>query len=289
MRKLALRGIRLIQGEEGAAPVTDAGQETQSEPQSQGNPAWADIQSELDEISFSRIRPKLEEWDNGVQQRLSSVTEKYKWADEISRAGFQPEQVVQAIQAAQMLQTQPEVIYEKLREFLEENGRLPNKQELADKVEEDENEPEDDPRISALAQQQEQMREFLIMQENQRQQAQADAELETEISQLRAKHPEFDDSDMQEIISRAALKAQLLASRGIQQIPTLEEAAQDYLNNVRNRILSAQRPGDSAPKLVPTNGGVPASGVAPGTLGSLSKKQTEDLLADIVRRDNARG
>lgn len=265
------------------------GTESEQQPQSQGNPAWADIQSELDPISFSKIQPKLKEWDAGVQQRLSSVSEKYKWADEIANAGYQPEQVTMALQAARMLNEQPEVMYQKLQEFLTANGRLPqNQQEMSEAMEDDEDE-QDDPRLAALAQQQEQMQQFLIMQENQRMQAQADQELENEISQLKSKHPEFDDFDIQEIISRAALKAQMAASRGIQQIPTLEEAAQDYTSNVRNRILSAKRPGDSAPRLMPTSGGVPASGVAPGTMGGLSNKQTEDLLAELVRQDNARG
>lgn len=270
------------------AEVTETEAPVETQQESQGNPAWASIQSELDPISFSRIQPKLKEWDDGVQQRLSSVTEKYRWADEIAKSGYQPEQVTMALQAAQMLNEQPEVIYQKLHEFLEANGRLPqNQQELDDAVEGDEQ--QDDPRLQALAQQQEQMQQFLIMQENQRLQQQADAALETEISQLKSSHPEFEDADIQEIISRAALKAQMAASQGVQQIPTLEEAAQDYVSNVRNRILSAKRPGDTAPRLMPTNGGVPASGIAPGTMGGLSKKQAEDLLAELVRQDNARG
>lgn len=288
-KMFALRGIRLIEGEEGANPVTDSGQESGGEQPSGGNPAWDEIRSQLDPISFSKIEPKLKEWDTGVEQRLNSTTEKFKWADEISKAGYQPEQVTQALQVAQMLNEQPEYIYQQLQTFLEQNGRLPQTpQELDEAANDNENELPDDPRFQQLAQQQEKMQEFLVMQENQRMQAQADAELGAEINQLRAKHPEFDEADMQEILTRAAFQAQMAQANGGPGM-TLEQAAEDYVNNVRNRILSAKRPGDSAPRLMPTNGGVPASGVAKGTMGGLSKQQTEDLLTELIKQDHQRG
>lgn len=254
--------------------------------ESQGNPAWESLRTKLDPIAFKAIEPDLKTWETEAQRRIESNNKQYGWAADLVKSGTTPEDIQRALLVATKLNENPEEIHQALGQFLRENGRLPDKQELADKVDEiQEDGPKADPRIDQLAAQQEQIANFIQSQQAEQIQAAADKALDQEIKALEAAHPEFSKEDIHEVISRAAFAAQLSKNQGKNTFPTLEEMAKDYNDNVRNRILSAPRAGGTAPRLLPTSGGVATSAATQKTIGSLENGQVQDLVAQLLSQN----
>lgn len=237
------------------------------------------MRSKLDPVSFHNIQEDLKNFDKSAESRISSLNQQLKQYNELGS----PEQIQNYAMIAQRLDTEPEVIYNALGEFLKQNGRLPNtEQELQDAVDEEEatNESESpvDPRLAQLEQQQQQMQEFLAQQEQMRVQQEADSALEQEINELKQAHPEFSEDDVREVLMRAAFQLQ---SSG--KTAKLSDVAQEYVDKTVNRIRAVPRPGDSAPRLLPTSGGMPG-GQQAKPLGQLSRNDVQNLIASSIEQ-----
>lgn len=276
---------------ENAAPVETA---PTGDTGSGDNPAWAPLRDALDPISYSKVTPYLKEFDKQANTRIESLNQEYGWAKELTKQGITPDHVTMALGAAQALSERPEEVYSSLQTFLQENNRLPNQQELAQQVEDDKEDDKtpSDPRLDQIAQQQQQLADAFEAQQQSQQQAimaqQAEQSLGQEIADLKTKHPDFQDADVQEVIRRAAATAQVNLANGRQEVPSLEDMAAEWIGQI-NRIRSTPRPGDSAPRLLPTNGGVPSSGaVSQKTLGQLPRQDIQNLIADSLEASRTR-
>jgi len=263
---------------ESSGPVGET-TEQQTSGDSGGNPAWDSLRSKLDPVSFHSIEEDLKSFDKNAESRISSLNQQLKQYNELGS----PEQLQNYAMIASRLDTEPEVIYNALGEFLKQNGRLPNtEQELQDAVDEEEatNESESpvDPRLAQLEQQQQQMQEFLAQQEQMRIQQEADSALEQEINELKQAHPEFSEDDVREVLMRAAFQLQ---SSG--KTTKLSDVAQEYVDKTVNRIRAVPRPGDSAPRLLPTSGGMPG-GQQAKPLGQLSRSDVQSLIASSIEQ-----
>jgi uncharacterized phage infection (PIP) family protein YhgE len=240
------------------------------------NPAWADLRSALDPISYNAAKPFLSKFDQEANGRISKLNGDLKPYRELGDV----QTLQQAVQVMRNLDEHPEKIYEALGNFLRENGRMPETQ--AEVQEAVENAEEIDPRdqqFQQLQEQQEQMRQFLENQEQQRVAAAAEADLSTEIEQLQQAHPDFGPADVREVLQRAAYAA----INGGGKAPSLEEVASDYIENTVNRIRSAPRPGDSAPRLLPTSGGgTPSGESAQKSLGKASRDDVQSVVANLL-------
>lgn len=244
-----------------------------------GNPAWDTVRTKLDPISFSKIEPDLKDWDKSAETRISSVNQQLKAYSDLGT----PDQLKTYAELARRIDTEPEVIHEALGKFLQANGRMPETQkELTDAVDEVEGDPtEENPELAAIRAGQEKIENFLVQQAQAQQLEAADRELATEIDTLKTAHAELDDRDVQNILQRAAFLAQTT-----NKIPTLEDVAVEYIEKDRNRILSIQRPGDSAPRLVPTTGGTPpVNQQQQFDAGAASREDVQALIAGLVTRD----
>jgi ATP-dependent Lon protease len=263
---------------ESSGPVGET-TEQQTSGDSGGNPAWDSLRSKLDPVSFHNIQEDLKSFDKNAESRISSLNQQLKQYNELGS----PEQLQNYAMIASRLDTEPEVIYNALGEFLKQNGRLPNtEQELQSAVDEEEatNEYESpvDPRLAQLEQQQMQMQEFLAQQEQMRVQQEADYTLEQEINELKQAHPEFSEDDVREVLMRAAFQLQ---SSG--KTTKLSDVAQEYVDKTVNRIRAVPRPGDSAPRLLPTSGGMPG-GQQAKPLGKLSRNDVQSLIASSIEQ-----
>jgi hypothetical protein len=263
---------------ESSGPVGET-TEQQASGDSGGNPAWDSLRSKLDPVSFHSIEEDLKSFDKNAESRISSLNQQLKQYNELGS----PEQLQNYAMIASRLDTEPEVIYNALGEFLKQNGRLPNtEQELQDAVDEEEatNESQSpvDPRLAQLEQQQQQMQDFLAQQEQMRVQQEADYTLEQEINELKQAHPEFSEDDVREVLMRAAFQLQ---SSG--KTTKLSDVAQEYVDKTVNRIRAVPRPGDSAPRLLPTSGGMPG-GQQAKPLGQLSRDDVQNLIASSIQQ-----
>lgn len=259
---------------ESSGPVETAEAPAES---TSGNPAWDSVRTKLDPISFRAIEDELKNWDKQAESRISSLNQQLKSYSELGS----PEQLQNYAAIAQKLDTEPEVIYQALGEFLKQNGRMPEtEQELQDAVDDQEEGQENviDPRLSQLEQQQEQMRQFLEQQEMMRVQQEADATLDQEIAELRAAQPDFTEDDIKEILMRAAFQLQS-GNKAVK----LGDVANEYLEKTVNRIRAVPRPGDSAPRLLPTSGGVPGGNQNP-SLGKMSRDDIQNFIASSLQQ-----
>jgi hypothetical protein len=150
-------------------------------------------------------------------------------------------------------------------------------QDIADDIEEQATDSSD-PRIDELAKGQDQIRQFLEQQQAHEIQVQAETELTREIEDLKSQRG-YSQDDMQEIIRRAAF----LSSQSTKEVPL--SAAADQFDSLRERILTQPRPGDSAPKLLPTSGGTPSAQQGK-SVGSMSRNETQDLIAAFLSQGN---
>jgi len=244
-----------------------------------GNPAWESLRTKLDPVSFHSIQDDLKNFDKNAESRISSLNQQLK---EYSGLGS-PEQLQNYSAIAQRLDTEPEVIYNALGEFLKQNGRLPETaKEMQDAVDEEATdeygEAPEDPRLAQLEQQQQQMQQFLAQQEQVRVQQEADSVLEQEIGALKQAHPDFSEDDVREVLMRAAFQLQSSGKAG-----KLSEVANEYVDKTVNRIRAVPRPGDSAPKLLPTSGGMPG-GQQAKPLGKLSRNDVQSLIASSLEQ-----
>jgi hypothetical protein len=245
-----------------------------------GNPAWDSLRSKLDPVSFHNIQDDLKNFDKNAESRISSLNQQLKQYNELGS----PEQLQNYAAIAQRLDTEPEVIYNALGEFLKQNGRLPEtQQEMQDAVDEEEatsgnDEAPVDPRLAQLEQQTQQMQEFLSQQEQMRIQQEADVVLGQEIDELKQAHPDFTEDDVREVLMRAAFQLQ---SSG--KAAKLSDVAQEYVDKTVNRIRAVPRPGDSAPRLLPTSGGMPG-GQQAKPLGKLSRNDVQSLIASSIEQ-----
>jgi len=262
-----------------SGPV-EANTEQRSSEESGGNPAWDSLRSKLDPVSFHNIQDDLKNFDKNAESRISSLNQQLKQYNELGS----PEQLQNYAAIAQRLDTEPEVIYNALGEFLKQNGRLPEtQQEMQDAVDEEEatsgnDEAPVDPRLAQLEQQTQQMQEFLAQQEQMRIQQEADVVLGQEIDELKQAHPDFTEDDVREVLMRAAFQLQ---SSG--KAAKLSDVAQEYVDKTVNRIRAVPRPGDSAPRLLPTSGGMPG-GQQAKPLGKLSRDDVQSLIASSIEQ-----
>lgn len=248
------------------------------------NPVWEPLRQKLGDIGFESIKSDLANWDKSANERIAAVNKSYAPYKELEAQGYTPQQLAAAGQLAKQLDTDPAAVYEQLGQFLQQTGRMPSKQELADAVQEAETDdpeaPSEDPRLARIEQQQAQIAEFLRNQEQAQMQQNADREVDSEIKAFEAAHPEYSKDDVKEVLQRAAAKALANQNAGIDEFPTLEQANAEFVA-LRNRILSTPRAADSAPMLAPTSGGIPATG-GQKSLGQLSNAETQDILANLV-------
>lgn len=236
------------------------------------NPAWEPIKEKLGDAAFQLIQPELSKWDQGVNKRFETINQQYAPYKELGSV----EELQGYKQIIQQMDSNPESMYEALGNFLNETGRMPTQKEAQDIADELDDEPDyaRDPRVDELAKQQEQIKQFLEQQQDAEIRAQADAELAQEITELTTSRG-YSQQDMQEILSRAAF----MSSQSNKIVPLAAAAAE--FDSLRERILSTPRPGDSAPRLLPTSGGTPSNSTNK-SLGELSRNETQDLIAGFL-------
>lgn len=267
--------------------ANDLGPTEAGESPASGNPAWDDIRSSLDEFSFSKIEPHLKKFDSEAQKRIESLNSQVKefgWARELSEQGVDPERVKMAITMAEHLDSNPKEFYDLIGQQLEQMGLLtPEMQEALDEAEASDEEAYIPPHLKAqidmVQQQQEQMREYFEQQQFEQMRQEADAEIASEIEQLKAANPAFDDFDVKQILNVALQITQRNEQQGIQRVATLAEAAAEY-QQIQQHILSRQ--GGSAPRTLPvTGGGAPSE--APADPAKMSKQEFMQMIAQDVK------
>lgn len=268
------------------APATESApietQDHSTAPASESNPFWGEVEKKVGPNVWQLIKPDLDKADTAARQRVEAVNQSYAPWKALADQRITPEQVMQSIGVVRQL-NDPQgqlQIFESLQNFLRENGRLPDQQELQEQVEEDAEDGSQDPRYDALAQQNQAIMQFLQQRQQMEQQQaaahEADTWLDSERTRLQSKG--YDEEDIKEIVRIAAAS---LGADG--RVPDNFDAAAAHFDALRDRIRTTPRPGQLAPRLPSgPGGGTPQGGAIDPS--SLTKDQRRELVAAMLQR-----
>ncbi len=262
---------------------TDAPTQVQT-PDSEPNPFWGEVEKVVGPNTYKLIQPHLAKADTEARNRISALNQSFSPWKTLADQGITPDHVTQAMGVVRQL-NDPEgqvQVYESLRTFLEREGRLPNNGELAQEIENNEDPEETDPHdqeLQTLKQQQQMIAEFLQNQQLAAQQQAAAAEADTWLNSEvdRVKQLGFDDKDIQDIVQIAAFQSQQTGRD-----PENLDAAVAQFSAMRDRIRTAPRPGQLAPRVPSGPGGGTPSSEAIDT-SKLSKSDRQALVAQMLQ------
>lgn len=266
-----------------AAPEGNSPQ-PEAEAAPQGNPFWGKVEEKVGPNVYRMIQPYLAEADTKHREGIEALNSRFKPYQPFIDQGLTPDVIQASIGLVKQLNEAPEVIYEKLHEFLEREGRLPNKQELQAEVEDGQDEDEDprDAQVRQLMERQQQFEQFFEQQAQAQQQQQMDAEadswLDGEMTALKAAHADFDEADLKEVVRIA------VAQTREGQAPDIAKAAEHFIG-LRDRFRNAPRAADSAPRIPGGVGGGTPTGGAPSNAPKTAE-QRQALVAQMLASRN---
>lgn len=257
----------------------------QTETEGGYNPAWEPLRQSLG-LQFEAIKPELAKIDKDFHSHVEKVNGQYAPWKSLAEQGITPDAATQALAVIQQMNQDPVGLYQRLHQFLQDNGRLPNTAEatqIAEEAADDETqyESEADRRIAEM---QKRLDDFQRLQEQQAQQAQqaelerrADQEVKAEYDAFKAAHPDLSEDDWVEIQKRHYA----YAAMGAEHIRSLEDVGKEYFDLV-NRIRSAPRPNDLAPRLPGAGGAAPAPQTKDPS--QFSREESVDALTEALLR-----
>lgn len=273
--------------------TTDTEQTTETSSEGGYNPVWEPLRQELG-LQFEAIKPHLAKVDKDFNEHVTKTNEKYNAWKQFDEAGVKPENVTAAFTALQNLEANPEEAYEALGKFLEENGRLPQTKKELDKALDDVQEDDDEfasPEAKKIRELEKQLKDFQTLSTGQTEAAQraadearqeilntrAEQEVAQEYRSFQNAHPDLSKEDWQEIQKRHYL----YALQGPEAMKSLDEVGKEFFE-LSQRIRSAPRPNDLAPRLPGAGGAVPAGERKdPSTY---SREESVDALTNALLR-----
>jgi len=253
-------------GTVGAGSGESAGYQPGATPeQSSGtNGAWAEMLGAIPREFHPVITPHLQKWDSNYGQLAQQYA---PWKKTFADQGKTAEDLVAAQKLYDLVNANPELVYQRLAQHLEELrasqpgytpqavGQEPDQPDYSVEAPDGEF---DDPRLTQMYQQMQQMNQFIMQQQQQAQEYQAAAyqqqlsqnyeqQMDAGIRQILEKDP---TADVQDLLQRALVQ---VAQGGE---PDIQKAYQEQAAFVQ-RVRAMPMNSATAPRVMPTGGGMP--------------------------------
>lgn len=250
-----------------------------------GNPAWNEILEALPSSLHSQVRPHLEKWDKGVNERFTQVQSQY--APYKDFVGIDPQQIQASLQLANLIATDPRAFYDRMSSHYGEEWGLAGQgqgDDSADDYSLDDGEEEgfnleSDPRFRQLQEQQNTIAQFLAADLERKQQAEYESEVATQHQKIDEEFAAVAQANGMEELPPQAMKMIIslcTANDGV----TIQQAAEEVMP-----LFAAQKA--PAPRIMSPGGGVPANHL---DTRNMNAKDTKDLVAQILAsRANGQG
>lgn len=255
----------------------------QESPEYEGgyNPVFEPIRQKLG-LNFESIKDDLQKIDKDFNSGITKANSRYTPWKQFEEKGITPDTVSQAFTALQSMQDDPQGLYERLGEFLKQNGRLPETQaEVAEALSDDDDLTDEQRQLSELQKQFEEQQQFMQAQFEQQEMARiqekVDKDVSDEYASFEAAHPNLSADDKKWIYQQHYN----YAASGPQNIKSLEQVFGEYESLV-NRIRTAPRPNDSAPRLPGAGGGVPTG--ERKNVAEFSREESQNMLASLLEQ-----
>lgn len=246
-----------------------------AQPEASGdNPAWNEVLDILPSEFHPMVKPHLQKWDRGVQERFEKVQSQYSPYKPLVENQISPDEVSAALQMMNLMATNPRQVYDKLTEYYADEWGLSGQGQSADDgddygLDDIEGSPqidiENNPYIQQIKEQQDTIAKFLASEVEAKEKARIDAEIDQQFKRVEQKHGELTQEDVNIIVSIATT-----------QDIDVEKAAEVLFG----RLGQVQKPNQGLPSIVPTGGGVPNAPINPA---ELSKQDTKSLVQSILR------
>lgn len=218
------------------------------------NPAWSTMLGKIPEQFHGMIAPDLKQWDKNYTEGIQKVHSQYEPYKPFMDAGIEAEQLNNALLIMDALEQDPQKFFEAMVQHygFENAGQGqgdPNGQQGNDPEYNGEVAPSflDDPEFQRYQGMTEKMAEYVIAQEQQRQEAEEDAALEEEINAVKNAWQgpgEFDEDFI--------LQQMYFHNKSAQ------EAVDIYKQHVDSIIQKYRSPGSNAPIIAGGGGGLPS-------------------------------
>lgn len=254
------------------------------------NPAWAPILEAVPEELREALKPKLQEWDKGVQTRFQKIHQEYEPYKQFKEQGLDPTELVRSYQIRQQIDQDPVGFFTRLGDYLRANGLVEQANQAdakANAAAQQQNGEEDDP-IARLERQQQELVQRLEAQRQEEYQRQAEEyarqQVQSEYEQVEQKYGKLSETVRRELFQRATIMTNIAEQQGTEP-PTLMEAMES-LQNFISQVSKARRP---APRVIPAHGGglpAPQQGIKPEEMTPQQRSQAAQALIDQVLGNN---
>lgn len=240
------------------------------------NPNWESVLNLLPETLHSAVTPHFAEWDKAANSRIESLTEQYKPYESFREHGIGDEDLMAGLRLINMLNENPQEFYNQLAASLGANGIQQQQPTATPEVPAtgEEGTPQLPPGYENLQQGVELMAQRMLDAENAQKQAQASAQLETDLKRIETKHGQFNPELFLPYLSTAL-------DKGL----TVDKAAESYFALQTQQFSQTQAAQPFAPKILGANSGggtgLQSNAIDPTKLDS---KQTKELVVEMLRR-----
>jgi hypothetical protein len=251
-----------------------------------GHPAWQEILSVVPEMLHDKIRPALEKWDTGVQNKLSEVHSQYDAFKPFVEGKVPATDLQAGLELVQLLNSDPKRLYDHMRDFYKFNeagaasgqGQQQSTEEfdLGSAYGNEEVDLSENPAIRQIREQNEQLMAQFTAQQEAQQAKEADiwitsrqAEISANLATKGITNPDWDY-----ILNRALVESQSTGDYD-KALNNAASAFESLVNSYRTPVANA-----SAPPVMSPNGAIPASG--PSTPAQLSTDDRKKYLAQML-------
>lgn len=218
----------------------------------------------------SIVEPYVKKWDAGVTRRFQELHSSYAPYKQFMDQGVDASEIESAMQVYQLLDTNPQYLYQLLKTELDGEQGQPSSEQL------DDNDDDIPVAVQQQLEKQQQMLEalaaHLLGQEQQSTAAQQDAELDDYLGLLT---DEFGDYDEDFVLTKMA--------RGM----SGEDAVKAYFKLIDKQLeardKSGQGSGSTAPPIL-SGGGV--AGSSSKTVSNASDKEVRELVANMLKNSS---
>lgn len=237
------------------------------------NPAWNDALGVIPSQLHSQVIPHFQKWDQNFQSQIQKVHSQYEPYKPFLEAGYQPDDINFGINLAQAIAQNPQQVAQALNEWIQaEYGEEEQQGQNESTPQFDPNTPDFDITQHPAFQQQDQalraMAEILLEQREQEQQAQADQELEQEISSLQEKFKDRGEFDLEFVLGVAMNDPEM----------DLEKAVEKFYERRDAMLQQVRKPG---PPVLGSGGTIPSGGFDPRKLDDKSRRA---LVAQMLQQ-----
>lgn len=258
-------------------PTDTGAQESQTE---SINPNWQPLLEKLPSEFAPLVTPQLKEWDAKFQQQLQQVHSQYEPYKQFAEQQVPAEQLEQAYNLFNLINTNPELVFQQMQEFYgfggqgQEDPNNPGQQAADPEGEFDFNSPDVDimkhPKVKELFENQQALAQHFVQTQEQERLAQAEKEIEAELTPIKEQYPHIDELMLFEVATGGRM--------------SLTQAAEQIHAQYEAMLAQSRQP---APRVFSANGGLPAAQQPdPRKLNSTG---TQDLVAQILAQSQSEG